>query len=134
MSPQLRLIHIPMLAATCLVVAALAVAASSAAPTHSCKYPPYFVVGKSQGYFRELRVTNVSCAFGRKLIHAYVKCRNPSGKTPRGTCKKRVLGMRCREGKRVFSDDGAGGFADFSVRVTCRRGDKRVIHVYQQDL
>ena len=127
MRSHLSCTRIPMLAVlACLALAALAVAESAAAATpvqratRTCSHPAYFLIGSSQGYFRELRVTNVTCRFGNTLIKAHLRCRNPGGKKPRGTCRS-VRGFRCSEGKRTFSPDGAGGFSDFSVRVTCRR-------------
>jgi hypothetical protein len=141
MSTHLRLPRITLLAAlACVVLVALATADSGAASTpversaRTCKTPAYYYVGASEGYFRRLQVTNVSCTFGIKLFKAYQRCRNPTGGRPRGTCRKPVLEFRCTEGARTFSDDGAGGYSDFSARVTCRRGIQRVIFSYTQNL
>ena len=140
MSSNFRLSRTPTLAAlACVALAALVFsAAAQAAPvkraTRSCSHPAYFYDGGKGGYIRELRVTNISCSYGKKFIKSYRRCRNPRGTTPRGTCRRKVSRFSCREGKRTFSDDGSGGFSDFSVRVTCRRGDQRIVHTYQQNL
>ena len=137
--PRLR--RIPMFAAlACVALSALVFASSASAAdpikraTRSCSHPAYFFDGGKGGYIRELRVTNLSCKYGNKFIKSYRKCRNPRGSTPRGTCKRKISRFSCKEGKRTFSDDGAGGFSDFSVRVTCRRGGQKIVHTYQQNL
>src|SRR4051812_45246166 len=70
----------------CLALTALAGAASpSAAATKTCnaaktKYPN----ASPGGYFTSLKVTNVSCSSGAKLMVAYYKCRRAHGQGLQG--------------------------------------------------
>jgi hypothetical protein len=115
------------LAATFLVLAALVAEAQSrpgptAQAARACAVPAY----PGDGYFTSLRVKNVSCRIGRKLALAYYHCRTRNG--PAGRCHRtRVLRFRCHEVRQSISTELDG-------RVTCRRGAKRVIHSYQQNL
>lgn len=104
--------------ATSTTATASPVGASAAA---SCKTPKYPGVG----YFTSLKVTNVSCATGKKVLLDHYKCRVKHGKT--GTCSK-VDGYKCTE-KRVKSA------IEYDARVTCTRsGGKKVVYTYQQDI
>jgi hypothetical protein len=103
--------------ATSTAATASPVTASAAA---SCKTPKYPGVG----YFTSLKVTNVSCATGKKVLLAHYKCRVKHGKT--GTCSS-VLHYKCTE-KRVKSA------IEYDARVTCKRGTKKVVYTYQQDI
>ncbi|MGI9098611.1 MAG: hypothetical protein ACR2H2_09020 [Solirubrobacteraceae bacterium] len=107
------------------VLAALAVAAlagPSAAHAASCTPPKY----PGSGYFTSLAVTNASCATGRRLVKAYYSCRIRKGKT--GRCTRKVLGYSCKETKRVAIPTELNG------RVSCKRGARRIVHTYQQNL
>jgi hypothetical protein len=118
------------LTALTLVIAAAAVAGASPAPaaapaahaSRACNPPAY----PGSGYFTSLNVRRVTCRFGRRLALAYYHCRIKSG--IRGRCHHRVLRFRCREVARVNSP------TEFDARVRCRRGGKRVVHTYQQNL
>jgi hypothetical protein len=113
--------------AACLVIAALAIAATSAAAQHSahaaraCKPPRY----PGSGYFTSLSVSHVGCATGRRVTLAYYRCRTRSG--PAGRCHSTVLHYRCRERRNSIP-------TEIDARVTCRRGHRTVTHSYQQDL
>lgn len=72
-------------------------------------------------YVTSLRVTNIGCASGKKLVKAYHACRG----TPRGRCTKRVLGYSCTE-KRGSSPTQITG------KVTCRKSNAVVLHTYTQ--
>jgi hypothetical protein len=88
----------------------------------SCSVPDY----PGSGYFTSLTVKRVGCATGRRLSLAYYRCRTKDG--PAGKCKReRVMRYRCHE-VRVSIETELDG------RVTCKRGRKRVVHTYQQDL
>jgi hypothetical protein len=112
---------------TCLAVAGLAGAQSSEAATKTCSAPKYPDTARG-GYFTQLRVTNVSCASGRKLALAYYKCRRKKG--VKGSCSgRRVNGMKCTEKRPASGDNGT----QFNATVTCRKGSKKVVHSYQQN-
>lgn len=103
-----------------LLAPAGAARAAEAHAARSCSVPRY----PGSGYFTSLTVKRVSCATGRKVTLAYYRCRTRSGRA--GRCHKRVLGYRCRE-RRVTIP------TEIDARVSCRRGDKRVVHTYQQN-
>lgn len=88
----------------------------------SCSVPDY----PGSGYFTSLTVKRVQCKTGRKLALAYYRCRTENGRG--GRCKrKRVMRFRCHEVRTSIQTELDG-------RVTCKRGLKRVVHTYQQDL
>ena len=88
----------------------------------ACAVPDY----PGSGYFTSLNVRRVGCRTGRRLALAYYRCRTRNG--PAGRCgRARVLRYRCREVRTRIPTELNG-------RVTCRRGVKRVVHTYQQNL
>jgi hypothetical protein len=88
----------------------------------ACSVPDY----PGSGYFTSLKVKHVSCRTGRRLALAYYRCRTKDG--PAGRCHHtRVMRFRCHEIRQSISTEVDG-------RVTCKRGGKRVIHSYQQNL
>jgi hypothetical protein len=101
---------------------AQSVAQPAARAAKACSVPDY----PGSGYFTSLRVRHVSCATGRKLALAYYRCRTEDG--PAGKCHRaRVMRYRCHEVRQSISTELDG-------RVTCRRGVRRVVHSYQQNL
>ena len=109
------------LAALLAVGATVAGARPAAHAARSCKTPRY----PGQGYFTSLQVAHVSCATGRKVTLAHYRCRVRHGR--RGHCSG-VLGYRCVEGHRQSST------IEYNARVTCKRGARKVIYTYTQDL
>lgn len=129
---HLRPTRIPLLAAlACLAVATLAVAESGSAATslqHAAKNctPPSY---PGSGYFTgKIRVTNVSCAYGKRFVVAYYNCRTRKGATPAGRCRTRVLNFKCTENPRNVIA------TEIDARVICNRGTQRIVHTYQQNL
>jgi hypothetical protein len=114
----------------CLAVAGLGGVSSPAfAATKTCNIEnsPKYPNANPGGYFTSLKVTNVSCTSGKKLMVAYYKCRRKNGQGLKGKCKQsKVNGLRCTESGR--SDNGL----EYDARVTCRSGSKKVVHTYQQ--
>jgi len=110
---------------TLAVILVCATAAAAAGPTArlaaSCTPPDY----PGSGYFTSLRVTRVGCTTGRRVTRAHYRCRTESGR--RGRCHRRVLRYRCSETRTTISTEING-------RVTCRRGARRVVYTYQQNL
>jgi hypothetical protein len=97
-----------------------------AAPAHAaraCSAPDY----PGNGYFTGLRVTNTSCGNGRKVARAHYRCRRQNG--VKGRCHHRVRGFKCRE-RRPAS---ARIPTQYSARVRCKSGSRRVRFVYQQN-
>ncbi len=118
----------------CLAVAGLAGTSSPAlaAKTKTCKaastkYPN----ANPGGYFTSLKVTRATCASGAKLMKAYYNCRRKGGQGVQGKCKaSKVNGLRCTEKRPASGNNGS----EFNATVTCRRGSKRIVHTYQQNL
>src|SRR3954464_1781948 len=106
-----------------LFVIALGSTAGARPAAHSaraCKAPKY----PGLGYFTSLEVTHVSCATGKKVTLAHYRCRTRHGR--KGYCKS-VLGYRCSERRNTNS-------IEYNARVTCKRGSKKVLYTYQQNL
>jgi hypothetical protein len=132
MSPNLRSIRIPTLAVSAgIALAAFAAtggATASAAPvlraSQTCTPPKY----PGSGYFTgKIRVTNISCSYGKRFVVAYYKCRTKNGKSPKGRCTTKVLGFSCTERRESIA-------TEIDARVTCRRGTQRIVHTYQQNI
>jgi hypothetical protein len=107
-------------AVTAIGITAAAGASPSAHAARSCapgKYP-------GQGYFTSLQVSHVSCATGKKVMHAHYRCRIRHGR--KGHCG-RVLGYRCTETRRSIP-------TEYTARVTCKSGSKKVVYTYEQFL
>lgn len=113
------------LAGSC-VAGAQAAASGGGAEAHAagaCSPPHY----PGSGYFTSLRVSHTSCRTGRKVALAHYRCRRKHG--VRGHCHHRVLRFRCRESR----PSSARIPTQYSARVTCTRGSRRVVFVYQQN-
>jgi len=112
----------------CITAALLAVCCAGTAPAEpvatasaSCSPPRY----PGSGYFTSLSVKRVGCATGRKVTLAHYRCRTRNGR--RGRCHRPVLRYRCSETRTTIATEING-------RVTCRRGARRVVYTYQQNL
>jgi hypothetical protein len=127
--PSIRLPVLALAAAgTCLAGACVggAQAAAPAGSVHAagaCSAPHY----PGSGYFTSLRVSHTSCRTGRKVALAHYRCRRKHG--VRGRCHHRVLHFRCSEHR----PSSARIPTQYSSRVTCTRGSRRVVFVYQQN-
>lgn len=77
-------------------------------------------------YVYTLKVRNVSCATGGKVVRAYHACRKRNGGRD-GRCRG-VLRYRCKE-KRTQAIR-----TQFDAKVWCTRGSRVVYHAYQQNL
>jgi hypothetical protein len=112
----------------CVSLAALLAAAGATAAkapvahsARSCSPPKY----PGSGYFTRLSVTGTTCATGKRVAIAYYHCRLRHGKA--GRCTSRVLGYRCRERRQSIP-------TEIDATVTCKRGSRKVVHSYQQNL
>jgi hypothetical protein len=103
------------------LAAALSLAAAGSAQARTCSAPTY----PGSGYFTSLSVKNVSCRTGRKVTLAHYRCRTAHSRA--GRCHRSVLGYSCSEHRNSIS-------TEIQSRVTCRRGSKRVVYTYQQNL
>jgi hypothetical protein len=131
MSLNLRSTRIPTLAVSAgLALTALAVTGgpATASPvqraSQTCTPPKY----PGSGYFTgKIRVTNISCSYGKRFVVAYYKCRTKNGSRPAGRCVTKVLGFSCTEKRESIP-------TEIDARVTCRRGTQRIVHTYQQNI
>jgi len=112
-------------AVAALCAAAVAVSASPAA-AKSCD------VGNTRSYGTTyvvaITVSGVSCSKGKSVIRAYHRCRAQHGGR-NGRCPNRVMRFRCREGARQ-SVPGV----QYSTKVTCRRGGRKIVSTYTQNV
>jgi hypothetical protein len=122
---RIRLTALALAAGSCLagIQSAAPAGAATAYAARSCSAPKY----PGSGYFTSLRVTNTSCSKGRKVARAHYRCRRKHG--VRGHCHHAVLHFHCKE-RRPAS---ARIPTQYSSRVTCTRGSRRVVFVYQQN-
>jgi hypothetical protein len=79
-------------------------------------------------YVTSIRVFNTSCRKGKSVIRAYHRCRKAHGGR-NGRCPNRVQRFRCREGARQ-SVPGV----QYSAKVTCRRGARKIVSTYTQNV
>lgn len=112
----------------CLLMAGLVSAQSSLAATKSCASPAR-KSGLKGGYFSKLRVTNVNCAEGKRVVYAYYSCRMKKGGKKASCHGRTIRNLRCTE----YRDPDLSIPTEFNARVTCKRGSKKVVHVYQQN-
>jgi hypothetical protein len=64
---------------------------------------------------------------GRKVARAHYRCRRAHG--VRGHCHHAVLGYHCKE----YRPSSGRIPTEYNSRVTCKRGSRRVVFVYQQN-
>jgi hypothetical protein len=137
MPSNLRFPRIPALAVLALVALTLAaVTSASAKPvsraTRTCSPPKkgeLAYLPDGSGYFSSsIKLTKVSCAYGRKFVVSYWRCRTKSGKNPAGRCTTKVQGFKCTEKRNTIP-------TEIDATVTCRRGGtQRIVHSYQQNI
>jgi hypothetical protein len=85
------------------------------------------VYGKNM-YVLSLKVRHTTCRKGKKVIGAYTDCRHAHGGL-NGRCPNRVLRFRCHEGDRTVAPG-----IQYTVDVTCRRGERRILFTYTQQV
>lgn len=78
-------------------------------------------------YVTSLKVDNTTCAAGKGVTLAFNNCRTASGK-PQGLCNRKVGHYTCTEHRY----DAVPG-VQYSSRVTCSWGSKRVWSTYTQN-
>ena len=79
-------------------------------------------------YTTSLAVRHTSCAKGKAVVKGYTKCRYKHGGL-NGHCPNRVKKFKCGEGKRTLAPH-----IQYSVKVSCKRGSKRVKFSYTQQV
>ena len=111
------------------IVASLAAASTvSAADGPHAQAAGRCGVGNTRGYgptyLLSLGVSHTSCRNGKRLVRAYYNCRKHHGGR-RGHCSG-TLGYRCSEHR--FDSIPS----QFSARVKCHKGGRRINHTYEQ--
>lgn|GEM_PF-1195469 len=94
------------------------------------KYPRYPESRGKGGYFTKLDVTGTSCTDGKRQMLAWYKCRIENGGLKGKCTASKVRGYRCTENR--GSIQVGAGRSEFSARVTCRNGSKKIVHSYDQ--
>jgi hypothetical protein len=79
-------------------------------------------------YVTSLKVRNTGCGKGKKVVKAFHECRKANGGRD-GHCNHKVLGFKCNEGAREGVPD-----VQYNAKVRCKKGDKRVVHTYTQNV
>ena len=79
-------------------------------------------------YVTSIRVFNTTCRKGKRVIRAYHRCRQAHGGR-NGRCPNRVLRFRCREGDRQTVPG-----VQYSAKVVCRRGARKIVSTYTQNV
>lgn len=111
-----------------LAFAGLVGAQPGVAATKACKVPKYPNTNPG-GYFTSLKVTKVSCRTGRSITLAHYRCRVKKGL--KGRCTSRVRRYyRCTESRPADSQSEE----QLNAKVTCKRGKRKVVYTYQQNL
>ena len=99
-----------------------------AAKRGKCKNTRAFAQGTFASYITSYKAKNTSCGDAREVIAAFHECRKENGGRD-GRCSSSVQGYSCDEGKR----EGVEG-VQYSARVVCKSGSKKVVHSYTMNL
>ncbi len=83
--------------------------------------------GLGASYVTSLKVQGTTCAKGKGVTLAFNKCRTAGGK-PQGKCTRKVGSWSCTE-KRYDAVPGV----QYSSKVTCTWGSKKVLSTYTQN-
>lgn len=121
------------LAATALVVAVPATATADGPTASASRNCPMSLNQQQNGfppasYVTSIRVFNTTCRKGKRVTRAFHRCRANNGGA-NGQCRRRVLRFRCVEGRR---NRGPGQY--YVLRVVCKRGAKKIVSSYTQNV
>lgn len=112
------------------LIASSAAAASGPQATASatnCQLSTKEQRGLGASYVTSLKVSGTTCAKGKGVTLAFNQCRTAGGK-PQGKCTRKVGNYSCSE-KRYDAVPGV----QYSSKVTCSWGQKRVLSTYTQN-
>ncbi len=99
----------------------------ASASATSCKLSSHDQRHLGASYVTSLHVVRTTCAKGKGVTLAFNKCRTAGGK-PQGKCRHKVGHYSCSE-KRYDAVPGV----QYSSKVTCAWGKKRVLSTYTQN-
>ena len=78
-------------------------------------------------YVTSLKVRNTSCSTGKDVVRAFNRCRKNNGGA-NGRCPHRVLHYRCSEDRQGVPH------VQYNSSTFCKRGERRVIFTYTQNV
>ena len=115
-----------------LLAGMVASSASAGGPQASASATNCTLTSKEQrnlgaSYVTSLKVAGTTCGKGKGITLAFNKCRTAGGK-PQGKCNRKVGNYTCTE-KRYDAVPGV----QYSSKVTCAWGKKRVLSTYTQN-
>jgi hypothetical protein len=112
-----------------LVIALIVSAGASAqrAGTTPCHLTAHEQRSLGASYVTSLKVKNTTCAKGKTVTLAFNRCRTAGGK-PQGKCDRKVGRYTCTEHRY-----DAVPHVQYSSKVTCVSGKKRVLSTYTQN-
>lgn len=118
--------------ATALLAGLIASSATAGEPQATASATNCTLTSKEQrnlgaSYVTSLKVQGASCAQGKSVTLAFNKCRTSGGK-PQGKCNRKVGNYTCTE-KRYDAVPGV----QYSSKVTCTWGSKKVLSTYTQN-
>jgi len=119
--------------ATALLAGLIAAGASAAdgptatASATSCQLSTHDQRHLGASYVTSLKVEGTTCAKGKGVTLAFNQCRTSGGK-PQGVCNRKVGNYTCAE-KRYDAVPGV----QYSAKVTCTWGAKKVLSTYTQN-
>lgn len=73
-------------------------------------------------YVTSISARKVSCGKAKGVVRAYHDCRGS-----KKACRRKVKGFKCKQ--RILAESPV----QYDARVNCKRGGKRVKHVYSQN-
>ena len=101
---------------------------TASASARSCRVDSDGGVYGRNMYLLSLKVRNTTCRKGKRVVRAYTACRHAHGGL-NDRCPNRVERFRCREGERTVAPH-----IQYTVDVTCRRGARRILFTYTQQV
>lgn len=131
--PMSRLTRSCAVLAACAVVAVPATAANADAggPTATAAKKCSLTLTQQRNlgatYVVSLSANGVSCRGARSVVKSFHKCRLKNGAS--GRCVTRFDGWGCSE---IRTNQLPG--VSFDATATCRKGDKKVVQKYQQNI
>jgi hypothetical protein len=117
--------------AVALLLAVAAAAPSSghvahASALHRCRLTQKETEHFGPTYVTSISVAHVSCTTAKSVVRAFHRCRRAHGGVKaRCPASTSVLGFHCRERRLAIK-------TQFSSKVTCASGSRRVVHTYTQ--
>ncbi|MCW2966999.1 MAG: hypothetical protein JWM71_771 [Solirubrobacteraceae bacterium] len=100
---------------------------ASAAALHTCALTPKEEQHFGPTYVTSVKVHGIGCAAGKAVVKSFQTCRRAHGGV-KGRCPHSVSvrGFHCTENRSTIP-------SQFTSKVTCASGSRRVVHTYTQN-